>query len=554
MTPSANTLLHSFCVIHGPSVSSPQEYADQRYTDHLAGLQPIVYVSTGRIVAPTPMTWANLLVGIGMKTSSVKEKGETRACLNFLCGWHQSTCQTPAGLNWHYTRIVSVCLDNPSLQQILPQHSKYPQTSAFIPSRRPNQDPDSLDIIISTSMIRTAFHMYSMRPKVLRTGIRTRTCQMIPSKNRFSPFTTSTNHAVSQQELFEEELNYIVAKFPPVAHAFAYGSGVFPQSAKASTGPSVHENAPLAITQMQGGNQKMIDFILGVPCAEEWHGLNLQQNPHHYGALGKLGKRAIARVQELGAGVYFNPFVTINGVLIKYGVISMDTLCQDLATWDTLYVAGRLQKPTRTLCDDPLVQKANQVNLSSAIKLALLLLPETFAEQDLYATIAGISYLGDPRMSVGGDDPRKVQNMIEHQLDDFRKLYSTLLGDMNNVSSVGSPGRLQQCMDPSVRGSIIRSLPSAFRRKLYFGYRKRYSTALDAHSSSSRGRKSLPHCTLDFNIAGDTGLRQQVEQAIRKTVRWPSFTQSIKSAVTAGIARSWRYAREKRRKAVLGTR
>ncbi|RDH29897.1 Mmp37-domain-containing protein [Aspergillus welwitschiae] len=434
------------------------------------------------------------------------------------------------------SQLFSVCFDNPSLQQILPQHSKYPQTSAFRPSRRPDQDPDSLDIIISTSMIRTAFHMYSMRPKVLRTGIRTRTCQMIPRRNRNSPFTTSTNHAVPQQESFEKELNYIVGKFPPVAHAFAYGSGVFPQSAKTSTGPS------------------MIDFILGVPCAEEWHGLNLQQNPHHYGALGKLGKRAIARVQELGAGVYFNPFVTINGVLIKYGVVSMDTLCQDLTTWDTLYVAGRLQKPTRTLCDDPLVQKANQVNLSSAIKLALLLLPETFAEQDLYATIAGISYLGDPRMSVGGDDPRKVQNMIEHQLDDFRRLYSTLLGGLNNVSSVGSPGRLQQCMDPSVRGSIIRSLPSAFRGKLYFGYRKRYSTALDAHSSSSRGRKSLPRCTLDFNIAGDTGLRQQVEQAIRKTVRWPSFTQSIKSAVTAGIARSWRYAREKRRKAVLGTR
>ena len=298
----------------------------------------------------------------------------------------------------------------------------------------------------------------------------------------------------------------------------------------------------------------MIDFVLGVPCAEEWHGLNLQQNPHHYGALGKLGKRAIARVQELGAGVYFNPFVTINGALIKYGVVSKDTLCQDLTTWDTLYLAGRLQKPTRTLCDDPLVQKANQVNLPSAIKLALLLLPETFDEQDLYATIAGMSYLGDPRMLVGGDDPRKVQNMIENQLDDFRRLYSTSLGGMNNVSSVGSPGRLQQCMDPSVRGSIIRSLPSAFRAKLYFGYREKYSTDFDAHSSSSRGLERFPHRTLDVHIAGDTGLRQQVEQAIRKTVRWPSFTQSIKSAVTAGIARSWRYAREKRRKAALGTR
>jgi translocator assembly and maintenance protein 41 len=59
------------------------------------------------------------------------------------------------------------------------------------------------------------------------------------------------------------------------------------------------------------------------------------------------------------------------------------------------------------------VQKANQENLTSAINVALLLLPETFTEQDLYATIAGISYMGDPRMSVGGDDPQKIQNMIK---------------------------------------------------------------------------------------------------------------------------------------------
>jgi translocator assembly and maintenance protein 41 len=30
---------------------------------------------------------------------------------------------------------------------------------------------------------------------------------------------------------------------------------------------------------------------------------------------------------------------------VKYGVISMDALLKDLTEWDSLYVAGRMQKP-----------------------------------------------------------------------------------------------------------------------------------------------------------------------------------------------------------------
>ena len=32
---------------------------------------------------------------------------------------------------------------------------------------------------------------------------------------------------------------------------------------------------------------------------------------------------------------------------VKYGVISTAALQRDLETWDTLYIAGRLQKPVR---------------------------------------------------------------------------------------------------------------------------------------------------------------------------------------------------------------
>lgn len=90
----------------------------------------------------------------------------------------------------------------------------------------------------------------------------------------------------------------------------------------------------------------MVDFIFGVSHPQHWHSLNLQANPHHYSILGKFGSKAVAMTQErFGAGVYFNPFVEVNGMLIKYGVVSIDTLCHDLLNWETMYVSGRLHKP-----------------------------------------------------------------------------------------------------------------------------------------------------------------------------------------------------------------
>jgi translocator assembly and maintenance protein 41 len=156
---------------------------------------------------------------------------------------------------------------------------------------------------------------------------------------------------------------------------------------------SIHSKPPLAVQKAQGGNPKMIDFIFGVSYTQHWHSLNLHQHRDHYSALGSLGSAAVSAVQDKwGAGVYFNPYVTVNGTLIKYGVVNLDTLCTDLSEWTTLYLAGRLQKPVKILRDDARVRLANQVNLLSALRTALLLLPPSFTEQELYGMIASISY------------------------------------------------------------------------------------------------------------------------------------------------------------------
>jgi translocator assembly and maintenance protein 41 len=60
----------------------------------------------------------------------------------------------------------------------------------------------------------------------------------------------------------------------------------------------------------------MVDFIFAVSHPQHWHSLNLQANPHHYSFLGRLGSKVVSTVQDrYGAGVYFNPYVEVNGMV-----------------------------------------------------------------------------------------------------------------------------------------------------------------------------------------------------------------------------------------------
>lgn len=390
-------------------------------------------------------------------------------------------------------------------------------------------------------------------------------------------------HMIINEE-FKEALRQILWKFKaPIRYAFAYGSGVFTQNSDrpSSGGSGLHPNPPEAIAKVQKGGQKMIDFIFGVSYTQHWHSLNLQEHRDHYSSIGALGSYAVATLQDsIGAGVYFNPFVTVNGTLIKYGVVNIDTLCRDLSQWDTLYLAGRLQKPVKILRDNPSVRLANQVNLISAVRTALLLLPPSFTEQQLYATIAGISYTGDPRMSLpAAEDPQKILNIVQGQLPNFRRLYAPLVDNLPNISFNDSAcskqdwfddptinAKLEQDMDPVKRGNMVRRLPPSFRAKLYFEYRGKFGItgaefnkmldeARDESKESNGGvggafRKQQGGA-FEQRIAKDTeGIKTEVRQVIQKTIRMPSVMQTLKGVVTAGVGRSWRYGWEKRQKAL----
>lgn len=360
---------------------------------------------------------------------------------------------------------------------------------------------------------------------------------------------------------------------------------------------SPHPDPPKAVQEWQKGGAKVIDFIFGVSHTQHWHSLNLTQHPHHYSALQYLpySSAAISRIQDsFGAGIYFNPYITLNGVMIKYGVVNLDTLAQDLGDWTTLYLAGRLQKPVKILRDDPRIRLQNQINLLSALRTALLMLPETFTERQLYERIAGLSYMGDPRMlhipGLGAsENMSKVSNIVGTQLPGFRQLYVPLIENLPNVeftdprkprdiawekedairhtgSNVelspdvlgGADGlQLTQDLDPYRRGNMVRRLPTAFRRKLYYQYKKKFhmpGSAFDPilEASQDEGKdgsmRKREGGEFEQRIAAQEDLNEVVSKCVSSTVAWPATVQTVKGVFTAGAGRAWQYYSDKRKK------
>lgn len=398
-----------------------------------------------------------------------------------------------------------------------------------------------------------------------------------------------TNQHIRINEDFKESLRQILWKFrAPIRYAFAYGSGVFSQSNKVMDpgALSPHPNPPEAVVKWQQNGGKVIDFIFGVSYTQHWHDINLQQHPDHYSGLRHLGSYAISKIQDSwGAGVYFNPYITVNGTMIKYGVVNLDTINRDLSEWDTLYIAGRLQKPVKILRDDPRVRLTNQINLMSAVRTALLMLPEQFTERQLYETITGLSYMGDPRMTFGSESSSKVRNIVRNQLPNFRQLYVPLVDNLPNVDfhdsglprergwereevmarSVGTrnPAEIvggadgflmRQDMDPQRRGNMVRRLPRGFRQKLYYQYRKKFGIpgsafdkiideAKDEDASQKRQAGEF-----ERRIGMDDEVSRYMEKCVAGTISWPSSSQSVKGIFTAGLSKGWKYWSEKRKR------
>lgn len=389
---------------------------------------------------------------------------------------------------------------------------------------------------------------------------------------RSFPAEFGANQVVTVPPENQKRLEKVLSRFEsPIRFAFAYGSGVFPQGA---AGPE-HSKRPAIKDPETGKPKKMIDLVLAVSHPEHWHGLNRQQFPRHYSWSSRLTGAEVLTgwIQRAGAGLWYIPYVRVDDELVKYGVMDIDTLCDDLLDWDTLYVSGRMHKPVAMLVADPRVRLAQQVNLASALRVALLLLPESFTEVELYTTIASLSYTGDFRMSVpGGENRDKVRNIVLAQRYEFRRLYSGLMKSIGTIDiKERRKDRYYMVHDTSdqVRAGYAARLPLRLREKVIAHYvarpdqheaflklslstqddditRKPRPLSKNRPNADDKEKKTLqaPQEILDaFWLAAvqQQDFQTVLLQQIAKTVKTSAWTQSIKGIYTAGPLKSLKY-------------
>jgi translocator assembly and maintenance protein 41 len=189
---------------------------------------------------------------------------------------------------------------------------------------------------------------------------------------------------------------------------------------------------------------------------------------------------------------------------IKYGVTTVDNLCSDLLNWRSLYLAGRMHKPLRIIKDDARVRLTQQVNLTSAVRAALLTLPQEFSETHLFERIAGISYMGDPRMMLPAENRGKVGNIVRNQAPQFKELYHRLVVGLPGVHWPVQSSTIQQDTTPHARSAHLRKLPS----NLLTGIKDNYMKS-----------SSLPSFDVDdsaywIRLAGDEKLQTVLNEGI----------------------------------------
>ncbi|KAL4075142.1 mitochondrial matrix Mmp37-domain-containing protein [Scleroderma yunnanense] len=391
-----------------------------------------------------------------------------------------------------------------------------------LPPLPPQHNPD-------TSLKPRASHLYP-RPRT-----RTRS-PATPSNHRDTlpqlPLSFGRNQLLPVPNSTRALLEQIVASFEaPIRYAFAYGSGVFEQAGYDAPGEGpVIQGAQGAQTQ----DSPMLDFVFAVNHPDHWHSINMHQFPGHYPLHARmLGSSFVARTQALGPGLWFNTFVPMHGVTIKYGVTTVDTLCADLLNWRTLYLAGRMHKPLRIIKDDARVRLTQQVNLTSALRTALLTLPSTFTTRELFARIAGISYAGDPRMLLPAENRGKISNIVTRQEEQFRELYWRLAHGLPGVRWAADASAVEQDISPHARAAHLKKLPQGLLCRVH-------------ERMAGRGpAREADETAYWLRIAGDETLPTVLHEEMSKIVRYPATVQSLKGIVSAGVVKSARYTTAK---------
>lgn len=370
--------------------------------------------------------------------------------------------------------------------------------------------------------------------------------------------------------------NQVFPQQEEIVYAFGYGSGVFVQQEQQQEKDECDDGDADTVGQ-QETETKMLDMILVVRDSLQFHTINQQINPHHYAPLFRhrpswstWWQRHNMNIPLFG-NVLYNPKVFFNFVetpFIKYGVMDVHDLTLDLKGWDSLYIAGRMHKPTATVLDNTtattsscastdILRLQQQHNLPAAVSMALLLAAccnnnkqhnenmtsqTTMSLAELYSQISALSYTGDFRMQVGAEDPGKVNKLVHSpgQLGRFHQMYykPALVPLMEcGLLSMSSATIHWNPSEAAAVKHLWEQLPQRFQHLPYYNHHIRNITN-NNHNSISKWI---------LNGAAQSELQTELHQIVAPAARYQSF----KGLWTAGLSKSARYALAKLSKGIL---
>ncbi|KIM31054.1 hypothetical protein M408DRAFT_327946 [Serendipita vermifera MAFF 305830] len=194
-----------------------------------------------------------------------------------------------------------------------------------------------------------------------------------------------------------------------------------------------------------------------------------------------------------------------------------------------------MHKPLRIIKDDARVRLTQQVNLTSAIRTALLTLPETFEEGQLFERIAALSYQGDLRMALPFENRSKIANIVNAQTPQFKELYYRLVVGLPGVHWSPESTTIHQDGSPKTKAAHVRKLPSELRSRI---------------EAQFAGKPGVPSKDSDepeywSRLAGDSSLPDLVQSEVNSIVRYSSTIQTAKGLITSGVGTSVKYAGKK---------
>lgn len=226
-----------------------------------------------------------------------------------------------------------------------------------------------------------------------------------------------------KERITKEKLEFIkefLKTRPEALAVYGYGSGVIPQE-----GSNPNE-------------KKEIDLIIIADNLLKWIHENLEMNPEEFtNPSKKYFLKSTLKDLEKGAPIVYLSHIPFENEYFKTGIISKDKLLSSCLERSSSFVPFRLEKPcAKIFCNDKEIENAIIYDRQITLMLCLLMLNKNENKlYDLITKICSISYLGDFRVKIKCEDPNKIRNLVNKQLDYFIEDYTSVNKNYFDISN-----------------------------------------------------------------------------------------------------------------------